>query len=608
MTEEHERIPFLTREGFVAALGRGPRGKRSEAHHTIAEANRFVDEESMTLDSDAVDEEHHVVSVEYTGRFHYRWIAVDFGHASQELRDELRTVLGRTSASRGGLLLSDQDYASLPDHVHTPSSTMGTGTFSTDAWYLAQFGRFVLRALGPTRVLFLDVADAALFSDALSGQTTAIVCASALPASESPPRSTRVDAPRHGLQVLEWLIAASPSARLSEFRDDPRFPRRANEALHSARVFMLPTAAPTSLAELRRLNPSAGLLPASPKALASHLVPNTGEATASPEASDEGVVRITTRDLGRRDRERASKRAAFACLHLLGDSIAATPIVHAWRKRNPEAHVTLVLPDAPYARVMELCPDVDRLVYVTLGHEQLVYGGSTEYLHEHPAFSGDFDERFVLDIQRVARDPRARGLHMTEGYARLAEIEITSRRPSIAPELARAHRPDLGLGARYAVLARHTVSGGPPEHRTKRTKRWPEDRWPELARRLRRELGLEVVSIGTPSERRLESPHALDLHGLSILEVAALLADAALLVTIDNGIYHLGQGLGTPTVHLVPDWFGTQWVACDPDGPHVDLSADLQRLPVRRVLETAAKLCRAPGVAVPRAVDPPSDA
>jgi ADP-heptose:LPS heptosyltransferase len=137
---------------------------------------------------------------------------------------------------------------------------------------------------------------------------------------------------------------------------------------------------------------------------------------------------------------------------------------------------------------------------------------------------------------------------------------------------------------------RHTVSGHHIGPREEHTKRWADSNWIALARQLTRELGLQVISIGTPGERRLETEGVLDVHCLSILQVAGLLANASLMIAVDNGIYHLGQALRTPTVHLYPSWFDSHWVASDPEGPHVDLVADLRKLSVRRVLDTASEL------------------
>jgi ADP-heptose:LPS heptosyltransferase len=578
-----DRLPLLTRDGFGAWLAGG------DAHlDAVADARRFVDEHPDAPSGG--EPPPGVVALPWVGRFLYRWIAVDLGAAPTEMRSALHDALRRTTSAHGGLFLSSETPAGLPEHVHTASSvTLGDARVA-EPWHLVQLARFALRGLVPTRVLFLDPRDAALFADSLDGHAVAIAC------SRRPGDAAEDSAaPRaHHVEVLAWLRGAGAGALPSGFADGGPAGRRAQTtALAAARAIFLGGEALEDLAAARLSAPRAGLLPASASAFASHLAPDT---TAPAPGSDvSGELRILVEVRSTRDFAAAPRRAAFACLHLLGDFLAATPVVRAYRRANPDAHVSLLVPDVGYARVARLCPDVDRILYVPVDRDQLVYGSSEPLAHSLGCFGAEYDDRHVLDIQSVARRPEARGLHMSDGYARLSGFAIETRRPSIDRTLARAHRPDLGLGPRYAVLVRHTVSGRHFGPRQDHSKRWAEEKWRELARRLERDLGLDIVSIGTPEERRLESAHVLDVHCLSILQVAGLLADATLMVSVDNGVYHLGQGLGTPTVHLYPRWLGPNWVASDPDGPHVDLVADLRRLSVQRVLDAATQLATPAG-------------
>ncbi|MCD2261156.1 glycosyltransferase family 9 protein [Dietzia aurantiaca] len=99
-----------------------------------------------------------------------------------------------------------------------------------------------------------------------------------------------------------------------------------------------------------------------------------------------------------------------------------------------------------------------------------------------------------------------------------------------------------------------------------RSRRWPVDRWAAVAGELVRS-GRDVVVTGSPGERDLTAgivaavPAATDAGGrLDLDDLAALVADAALVLSGDTGIAHLATALATPSVTLFgpvpPRWWG----------------------------------------------------
>lgn len=88
------------------------------------------------------------------------------------------------------------------------------------------------------------------------------------------------------------------------------------------------------------------------------------------------------------------------------------------------------------------------------------------------------------------------------------------------------------------------------------TKRWPWERFAELARRLAREEGARIVLIGGPGDRTLcarvaESADAeiLDWSGrTSLAELIALMPRLALFATNDSGPMHIATASGVPTL------------------------------------------------------------
>lgn len=89
-------------------------------------------------------------------------------------------------------------------------------------------------------------------------------------------------------------------------------------------------------------------------------------------------------------------------------------------------------------------------------------------------------------------------------------------------------------------------------------RRWPPDRYAQVARRIA-DLGSTLVITGDAADRPL-AEHVADAAGLpphrvlagrtTLTELAALVADATLVVCGDTGVAHLATAYGTPSVIL----------------------------------------------------------
>ena len=101
-----------------------------------------------------------------------------------------------------------------------------------------------------------------------------------------------------------------------------------------------------------------------------------------------------------------------------------------------------------------------------------------------------------------------------------------------------------------SLVAGIHVSGG------RAVKQWPEQRFREVAEHLVRDRGAAIVLTGTQHERKLldvvraalPADRVLDVAGLDLLTIAAVLERLDLFVTGDTGPMHLAQAVGTPIV------------------------------------------------------------
>jgi ADP-heptose:LPS heptosyltransferase len=138
-------------------------------------------------------------------------------------------------------------------------------------------------------------------------------------------------------------------------------------------------------------------------------------------------------------------------------------------------------------------------------------------------------------------------------------------------------------------------------------RRWPAGRFAAVARALTRD-GHRVVVTGTPEEHPLGARIAAGLPrcavlGTGLLDLAALVASARMVISNDTGVSHLATAYGTPSVTLfgpvspalwgppprsrhVALWHGT---GGRPGDAHAtDTDPRLLRISVEEVLEAAA--------------------
>ncbi|WP_428962471.1 glycosyltransferase family 9 protein [Micromonospora fluostatini] len=281
------------------------------------------------------------------------------------------------------------------------------------------------------------------------------------------------------------------------------------------------------------------------------------------------------------------ERIAVLRANALGDFIFVLPALDALRAAYPAAEIVLL--GAPWHA--ELCRDrpgpVDRVLVVPPAPGIRVpdpgepEGGMTDFLAAARA------ERFDLALQlhgggansnpvvtglgaRVTAGLRAedappldrwvRYVYYQHEVLRYLEVAALVGAPAttVVPTLAVTDADRAEAHAALGAAGRPRVALHPGASDTRR--RWPADRFAEVARELATE-GYEVLVTGTPAERdtveRLvtaaRAPVRPLVGTLGLGALAACYADCALVVSNDTGPLHLAAAVGTPTV-------GVYWV------------------------------------------------
>ena len=246
----------------------------------------------------------------------------------------------------------------------------------------------------------------------------------------------------------------------------------------------------------------------------------------------------------------------------LGDLLTAVPALRALLEALPGRRVQVAMPRA-LAALLELVPGgrgrlealdarpLEALPAHAAGPELAVnlHGRGPQshrvILDADPARIVAFGNPAVPEVDGPQWRPRE---HEVRRWCRLlceSEIPADPRRLEIeAPD-----RP-APIGAAGATLI-HPGSAAPG-------RRWPVDRWAEVARH-EQAAGRRVVVTGTAAERPLAQSlarearlgdHALLAGKTDILGLAAAVAAADRVACADTGVAHLATALGRPSVVL----------------------------------------------------------
>jgi len=271
----------------------------------------------------------------------------------------------------------------------------------------------------------------------------------------------------------------------------------------------------------------------------------------------------------------------------VGDAVMTIPALRSLRCLFPNAHLTLVSKSS----AMDIFIDADFvdqvLVYDRAGLRSM-WAQTREWRRRKFDLAILFQNAFEAAAMaflarvpiRVGYDTERRGFLLTHPVASpswkderhemfyylniVGEVEeLFSGRPSVAieePQFALAVSASRQAEA-FTLLRQHGSRGeGPlvilcPGSINSRAKRWPAERYAQLADRLI-ENGFAVALIGSPGEVDVSEQV---LHNMrrqpivltgetTVAEAAAIISIADLLITNDTGPAHIGAAVSTPTL------------------------------------------------------------
>ncbi len=304
-----------------------------------------------------------------------------------------------------------------------------------------------------------------------------------------------------------------------------------------------------------------------------------------------------------------------------GDVIMATPVLRALRRRFPSAVIHMLTTEW-CAEGLRNNPNIDSVYRYPNAVSLLSYLRLTRRVRQqHYDLGLSLDRSPLVNAllqfggipERAGIDSSGRGVglnrgvvplpaqHESELYLGVAEaVGASSDDPSpqyCPTKAARANAEELLRGLRSPIVVIHP-GGAVNPGATLLSKRWPAERFGQLASELVHRHGASVVVVGADSDRDavqatidFTDATVTDLSArLSIPELAAICERANLYVGNDSGMSHLASAVGTPTVTIFgptsPAMYrplGPNAEICSPEtssirpGSAVDLRRDVPR-------------------------------
>ena len=275
------------------------------------------------------------------------------------------------------------------------------------------------------------------------------------------------------------------------------------------------------------------------------------------------------------------KRILIRGVNWVGDAVMSMPAISAIRRAFPGAKISLLV--KPWvAGLFEKDPNVDEIILYEDGHKSL--SGKWELARQLKG--KNFDAAILLQnaidaaiIAFLARIPRRigysrdmRGILLTDkipykGEDRkehhikyflnlLKEAGISAEPVNKAPWIYLDMEERLKARSLIRNLKRPVI-GLNPGAAFGSSKRWPPERFGEVAKKIAGELKGSALIFGAKTEEKTAeeimkvAPGTVSFAGKTTLrELAALISECDALITNDSGTMHVGYAVGTPLVAL----------------------------------------------------------
>ncbi|MCA9894470.1 MAG: glycosyltransferase family 9 protein [Anaerolineae bacterium] len=273
----------------------------------------------------------------------------------------------------------------------------------------------------------------------------------------------------------------------------------------------------------------------------------------------------------------------------IGDVMMATPVLAALRAHYPDAHITLAV-SSWARRTIEFHPALNAIL--DTGPSALPVKSPTGFIRFVTSLQmGEYDLAISLVRSplmslavRLSRIPQSAGIASGWrgfGYTVKAPVDPAERRHEAEIYLSVVAALDVPTEGFYANLSAPVEdqdyidellekrdldspfaiinpAGGSNPGMKMVSKRWPPERYAQLADKLADEMGYKIVLLGGPDDsgivnavRSQMNTHVVPFIGeLTFPQISAIAAIAALYIGNDTGLTHIAAASGAPTVAI----------------------------------------------------------
>ena len=265
-------------------------------------------------------------------------------------------------------------------------------------------------------------------------------------------------------------------------------------------------------------------------------------------------------NLGRKPTRISPKRILIYRLDEIGDMVTTLPVFEALKKRFPEMKLTLFCKPLMKSLVQH-DPHLDVIV--------TDYAGLSGRYDVIVDLRGDWDSlRFALGQRPKLRLDRGSHRFLNRLFKREQEHELLFNLKIIAPlfadspaaPVARIYTARRNKQQAELFIQRHDLGAFVVFHTGARKllRRWGLESWASLAKHLQADFGLHIVFAGAAEDvadiKRIQAKIPFETFSFAeqgtLLDYAALVSQAKLMVGNESGPMHIAAATGTPTLAL----------------------------------------------------------
>jgi hypothetical protein len=269
------------------------------------------------------------------------------------------------------------------------------------------------------------------------------------------------------------------------------------------------------------------------------------------------------------------KRALYISNNLIGDALNISPAWRAWwALRQGDGYQVNLVTNPNQVAPLYSAMGVPVNVITDRSPDELVPRQGYDFV-----FNFDVSKAFELGI----RDR----LHITQAYAKMLGVEISSLKPSCLLDDAPYSGDDIEQGC--ILMSPFSVScssrSGKPPNKMLPVAAWVSivDYLKQFARAiyvLGSSQDVEIPNLSLPRDSFLLGNH-------SLLEIARIMRDrAAMIVTIDNGMSHLAASQELPTLLFYPACLPLDWITPKGNPNCIPLQLDPTSFDLAHMLQT----------------------